>query len=82
MWSVNHNFHKRNENDFFTWVSLGIFLLWSCFHKRHENDFFTWVSLGIFLLFSVKLTKIAVQKLGLNFWDIRLGLEKKSSQEK
>ena len=22
LWSVNHSFHKRNENDFFTWVSL------------------------------------------------------------
>ena len=85
VWNLNLSFHKRNENDFFTWVSLGIFLLWSVnhsFHKRNENDYFAWVSLGIFLLFSVKLTKIAVQKLGLNFWDIRLGLEKKSSQEK
>ena len=53
---VNHSFHMRNKNGFFTWVSLGIFLLWSfnlSFHKRHENDFFTWVSLGIYLLWSV-----------------------------
>ena len=56
VWSVNHSIHKRNENEFFTWVSLGIFLLGSVnhsFHKRNENDFFTWVSLGIFLLWSV-----------------------------
>ena len=36
--------------DFVTWVSLGIFLLWSVnhsFHKRLENDFFTWVSLDM-----------------------------------
>ena len=41
LWSVNHSFPKRNENDFFTWVSLGIFLLWSVnhsFHKRNENE--------------------------------------------
>ena len=47
---------SKNENEFTTWVSLGIFLLWSVnrsFHKRNENDFFTWVSLGIFLLWSV-----------------------------
>ena len=71
LWSVNHSLHTRNKNDFFTWVSLGIFLLRSfnlSFHKRHENDFFTWVSLGIF-------------KFGLNFWDIRLGLEKNPARK-
>ena len=47
---------SKNENEFSTWVSLGIFLLWSVncsFHKRNENDFFTWVYLGIFLLGSL-----------------------------
>ena len=56
LWSVNHSFHKRNENDFFTWVSLGLYLLWSVnhsFHKRNENDFSTWFSLGILLFCSV-----------------------------
>ena len=56
LWSVNHSFHKRNENDFSTWVSLGLYLLWSVnhsFHKRNENDFSTWFSLGILLLSSV-----------------------------
>ena len=56
LWSVNHSFRKWNENDFFTWVSLGIYLLWSIynsFHKRNENDFSTWFSLGILLLSSV-----------------------------
>ena len=84
LWSVNHSFHNRNKNGFFKWVSLGIFLLWSVnhsIHKRNENYFFTWVSLGIFLLFIVKLTKIVVQKLGLNFWDIRLGLEKNPARK-
>ena len=50
------HFHKRKENDFFTWVSLGIYLLWSVshsFHRRNKNDFCTWVSLGILLLCSV-----------------------------
>ena len=54
--NVYHSFHKRNENYFFTWVSLGIYLLWSVshsFHKRNENYFSTWVSLGILLLCSV-----------------------------
>ena len=53
---TNHIFHKRNENDFFTWVSSGIFLLWSVnhsFHMQNENDFFTWVYLGIYVLWSV-----------------------------
>ena len=27
LWSVNHSFHQRNENDFSTWVSLCILLL-------------------------------------------------------
>ena len=56
MWSVNHSFHKKNENDFFTWVSLGLYLLWSVnhsFHKRNENDLSTWFSLGILLFCSV-----------------------------
>ena len=47
---------SKNENEFSTWVSLGIFLLWSVncsFHKRNENDFLTCVSLGIFLLGSL-----------------------------
>ena len=59
VWSVNHSIHKRNENEFFTWVSLGIFLLGSVnhsFHKRNENYFFTWVSLGIFLVWSLNLS--------------------------
>ena len=45
--SVNHIFHKRNENEFSTLGCLCIFLLWSVshsFHKRNENDFATWVS--------------------------------------
>ena len=46
----------RNQQQTHSWVSLGIFLLWSVnhsFHKRNENDFFTWVSLGIYLLWSI-----------------------------
>ena len=56
MWSVNQSFHKRNENEFCTWVSLGILLLCSVyhiFHKRNENEFSKLGSLGIFLLWSV-----------------------------
>ena len=56
---VNHSFHTRNKNGFFTWVSLGIFLLWSVnhsIHKRNENYFFTWVSLGIFLVWSFNIS--------------------------
>ena len=46
----------RNQQKTHSWVSLGIFLLWSVnhsFHKRNENDFFTWVFLDIFLLWTV-----------------------------
>ena len=56
VWSVNHSFHERNENDFSTWFSLGLLLcsVYHIFYKRNENEFFTLVSLGIFLLWSVK----------------------------
>ena len=55
VWSVNHSFHERNENDFSTWFSLGLLLcsVYHIFHKRNENEFFTWVCLDIFLLWSV-----------------------------
>ena len=73
---VNHSFYKRNKNYFSTWVSLGIFLLWSVnhsFHKRNENDFFTWVSLGIFLLWSVNHSFHKRNKNGFFTW-VSLGI--------
>ena len=46
---ISNDSDKPKQDDFFTWVSLGIYLLWSAnhrFHKRNKNDFFTWFSLG------------------------------------